>query len=162
MYIPFHQLSGEAHVWIYQVSHPFGQEEKAAVLQKVQAFLEQWASHGRPLQCSAEILYDQFLILAVDESFQSATGCAVDASVQFIRTLEQIFQVDLLDRTHVAFRQSGDNFLVPLSQLKDSIQQGAISEDMLTFDNTITKKTEIVDKWLVRAGESWIGKYFPK
>ncbi|MCU0317777.1 MAG: hypothetical protein MUC61_00320 [Amoebophilaceae bacterium] len=162
MYIPFHQLSGEAHVWVYQASRPFGQEEKAAVLQKAQEFLGQWASHGLPLQCSAEILYDQFLILAVDETLQSATGCAVDASVKFIRTLEQAFQVDLLSRTHVAFRQGEDNFLVPLSQLEDSIRQGAISEDMLTFDNTITKKTEIVDKWLVRAGESWFGRYFRK
>ena len=142
MYIPFHQLSGEAHVWIYQASHPFGQEEKAAVLQKVQAFLEQWASHGRPLQCSAEILYDQFLILAVDESFQSATGCAVDASVQFIRGLEQAFQVDLLNRTHIAFRRGEANSVVPLGQLKEKIQQGAILGDMLTFDNTITKKEE--------------------
>ena len=162
MYIPFHQLSGEARIWIYQASRPFGQEEKAAVLQKVQEFLGQWASHGHPLRCSAEILYDQFLVLAVEESFQGATGCAVDASVQFVRALEQTFQVDLLSRTHIAFRRGEDNFLIPLNQLKDKIQEGAIAEDMLTFDNTITKKTEIVDKWLVRDGESWFGKYFRK
>jgi hypothetical protein len=160
MYIPFHQLSGEARIWIYQASRPFGQDEKATILQKVQEFLGKWASHGHPLRCSAEILYDQFLVLAVEESFQGATGCAVDASVQLMRVLEQTFQVNLLTRTHIAFRQGEDNFLVPLHQLRDKIKQGTIAKDMLTFDNTITKKTEIVDKWLVRAGESWLGKYF--
>jgi len=160
MYTPFDQLSDEARIWIYQASRPFAHEEKKAILQAAQEFLEQWVSHGLPLQCSAEILYDQFLILAVEESFQSVTGCAVDASVRFIRELEQAFQADLLNKTHISFRRKGANFLVPLGQIKEKIQQGTIPEDLLTFDNTITKKAELASKWLVRAGSSWLGKYF--
>ena len=160
MYIPFDQLSDAARIWVYQVSRPLEQEEKATMLQKVQGFLGQWTAHGNPLQCSTEILYDQFLILAVEESLQGATGCAVDASVQFIRGLEQAFQVDLLNRTHIAFRRGEANSVVPLGQLKEKIQQGAILGDMLTFDNTITKKEELVGRWLIRAEDSWLGKYF--
>ena len=162
MYIPFHQLSDAARIWIYQASRPLEQEAKEAMLQKVQAFLEQWASHGHPLQCGTAILYDQFLILAVEERLQGATGCAVDASVQFIGELEQIFQVGLLDRTHIAFRWGEDHCLVPLDQLKAKIQQGTILADMLTFDNTITKKGALTNQWLVRAGDSWLSKYFDK
>jgi hypothetical protein len=160
MYTPFDQLSDEARIWIYQASRPFEQEEKKAILQKAQAFLAQWASHGRPLQCSAEILYDQFIILAVEEKFQGVTGCAVDASVQFIRMLEQDFRVDLLNKTHISFRHNEANFMVSLSQLKEKIQQGTIEEDILTFDNTITTKKALANKWLIRAGASWLGKYF--
>jgi hypothetical protein len=160
MYTPFDHLSNEARIWIYQANRSFGQEEKKAILKKSQVFLEQWASHGHPLQCSAAILYDQFLILAVEEIFQSVTGCAVDASVQFIRELEQTFQVDLLDKTHVSFRHGEANFSIPLSQLKDEIQQGTIAKETLTFDNTITKKKELADKWLIRTEASWLGKYF--
>lgn len=160
MYTPFNQLSDEARIWVYQASRSFEQEEIEAILQAARVFLGQWASHGRPLQCSAEIRYDQFLILAVEESFQSVTGCAVDASVRFIRELEQAFQVDLLNKTHIAFRRNEANFLVPLGQLKEKIQQGTVVEDLLTFDNTITKKAELASKWLVRAGASWLGKYF--
>ena len=160
MYIPFDQLSDAARIWVYQVSRPLEQEEKATMLQKVQGFLGQWTAHGNPLQCSTEILYDQFLILAVEESLQGATGCAVDASVQFIRGLEQAFQVDLLNRTHIAFRRGEANSVVPLGQLKEKIQQGDILADILTFDNTITEKGELASRWLVRAGDSWLGKYF--
>lgn len=160
MYIPFQQLSDEARIWVYQASRPLVHEQRAAMLQKTQSFLEQWASHGNPLQCSADILYNQFLILAVEESFQGATGCAVDASIQFIRSLEQEFQLDLLDRTHIAFRQDEHNVVVPLGQLTAKIQQGIISADMLTFDNTITKKEALAEQWLVRAKDSWLGKYF--
>ena len=160
MYIPFEQLSDEARIWVYQANRSLVYEERAAMLQKTKSFLAQWASHGNPLQCSADILYDQYLILAVEESFQGATGCAVDASIQFIRSLEQEFQIDLLDRTVIAFRQDENNMIVPLGQLQEKIQQGIISADMLTFDNTITKKEALAHQWLIRARDSWLGKYF--
>jgi len=160
MYIHFDQLSDEARIWIYQASRPFTHEEKATVRQQTQAFLASWTAHGNPLQCSAELFYDQFLILAVEEKVQGATGCAVDASVQFIRVLEQAFHVALLDRTHIAFRHDEANFVIPLAQLKAAVQREDILEDMLTFDNTITTKKALTDKWLVRAKDSWVGRYF--
>ena len=160
MYIPFNQLSDEARIWIYQASRSFTHTERVAMLQKTRAFLAEWTSHGHPLQCSAEIFYNQFLILAVEERVQGATGCAVDASVQFIRELEQVFKVVLLDRTHIAFRRGEANFLIPLDQLKAAIQQGNILADVLIFDNTVTRKKALTDRWMVRAEDSWLSKYF--
>ena len=160
MYIPFEQLSDEARIWIYQANRSLVDEESAAILQKTKSFLAQWASHGNPLQCSADIRYDQFLILAVEERFQGATGCAVDASIQFIRSLDQEFQLDLLDRTLITFRQDQNNVVVPLRQLQEKIQQGKISAAMLTFDNTITTKAALAHQWLIHARDSWLGKYF--
>ncbi|MEM9417178.1 MAG: hypothetical protein AAF963_02385 [Bacteroidota bacterium] len=160
MYIPFEQLSDEARIWIYQANRSLTQEEQASMLQKALSFLTQWVSHGNPLQSSAALLYDQFLILAVEESFQGATGCAVDASIQFIRSLEQEFKLVLLDRTQIAFRQGDSNVLVPLEQLQAQIQQGVITADTLTFDNSITRKVALDEQWLVRAQDAWLSKYF--
>lgn len=160
MYIPFEQLSDEARIWIYQASRPLGEAESGAMLEEAQNFSAQWASHGKALQCSATILHNQFLVLAVEESFQGATGCAVDASVRFVRGLEQAFQIDLLDRTQIAFRQNDEHMIVPLSQLKENIQQGTITIDMLTFDNTVTKKADLENQWLIRAKDSWLSRYF--
>ena len=160
MYIPFNQLSDEARIWIYQASRPLEPRERSAIMQRTREFLEQWTAHGNALQCSADLLYNQFLILAVEESHQGATGCAVDASIHFVRELEQVFQVGLLGRDQVAFRSEETHFLAPLDQLKATIQRGEITVDMLTFDNTITTKKALTDKWLLRAEDSWLGKYF--
>ncbi len=160
MYIPFNQLSNEARIWIYQANRPFAREEVKTMLQKTKTFLEGWASHGNPLQGSATMIHEQFLILAIEESFQSATGCAVDVSVQFIRELEQGFQVGLLDRTQIAFRKGSSTLVVPMSQIKEKIQQGIISAVTPIFDNTITQKAALASKWLVRARDSWLSKYF--
>lgn len=160
MYISFEQLSDEARIWVYQASRSLAQQEREKVLEEAQVFLADWASHGNPLQCSATILHNQFLILAVEESFQGATGCAVDASVQFIRSLEQALQLSLLDRTQIAFRQGEENSIVPLAQLQEKIQQGVVTPGMLTFDNTITRKADLETRWLVRAEDAWLGRYF--
>jgi hypothetical protein len=48
----------------------------------LQAFLENWAAHGTSL-VSLISKYNRFIILAVDQDVQSATGCSIDASVEF-------------------------------------------------------------------------------
>jgi hypothetical protein len=50
----------------------------------LQAFLENWAAHGTSLVSSYQLKYNRFIILAVDQDVQSATGCSIDASVEFI------------------------------------------------------------------------------
>jgi len=160
MYIPFDQLSDEARIWIYPANRFLERIEQEIILKESHAFLAQWDTHGQPLQCSAKVFYNQFLILAVEESFQPVSGCAIDASVQFVRTLAQSFQIDFLNKTLIIFRYNGANFMVPLDQLTKKIQQGVVSEDTFTFDNTILTKKDLSDKWLIRARMSWLGKYF--
>jgi hypothetical protein len=67
------------------------------------AFLENWAAHGTSLVSSYQLKYNRFIILAVDQDVQSATGCSIDASVEFIQSLEQK-KVDLLDKMNVTFK----------------------------------------------------------
>jgi hypothetical protein len=53
---------------------------------------------------SYQLKYNRFIILAVDQDVQSATGCSIDASVEFIQSLEQKYKVDLLDKMNVTFK----------------------------------------------------------
>ena len=96
----------------------------------------------------------------MEGQYEQATGCAVDASIRFIKMLEQTFAITLLDRTQVAFRVREENIVVPLSQLREKIQAGAITSDMLTFDNTITTKGELDRQWLIAAKDAWFHRYF--
>ena len=160
MYMPFEQLSDDARIWVYQANRKFTQGEQAALLPKTREFLQTWEAHGRSLYCSVTLRYDQFIILAVEDKVQNPTGCAVDASVQFIRTLEQACEVTLLDRTHIAFKDDTRIFLIQLDKLPHAVKHGTILRDMLTFDNTITKKRELTHKWLVRVQDTWLNKHF--
>lgn len=159
MYTSFSQLSDQAHIWIYQANRQLTNQEVETILQKSKTFLEAWNSHGRSLQCAAEVLYNRFLVLAVERSIQELSCCTVDSAIHFLHELKDTLQLDLLDRTNVVFKQGDTIFTAPLDQIKEKIRQGTILADTLMFDNTITHKAALADKWLVPVKNSWLGKY---
>ena len=161
MYLPFDQLSGNARIWIYPAHRQLEPKEVTLLLQKTQVFLETWTAHGKPLQCSATVLHQQFLVIAVEEDHQNATGCAIDASIQFIYQLEEDLGLHLLDRTQIAYKHEGSVAKMPLNQLKLQIQQGNLEPDDMIFDHTVTRKGDLQDRWLIRIENSWLSRYLP-
>ena len=69
------------------------------------AFLTSWTAHGNDLNAGYEIKYKRFIIIALDQSTQGATGCSIDASVRFIQELERKYNVMLLDKMNVSYKQ---------------------------------------------------------
>ena len=105
MYIPFENLPEESKIWIYQSNRKFTDEEFAEIEVVLKDFVENWAAHGKGLEASYQMKYNRFIILAVNQDIQVATGCSIDSSVRFIQDLEQKYNVDLLDKMNVAFKQ---------------------------------------------------------
>ena len=161
MYTPFEQLSDQARIWIYQASRQLTLQEQEAILQASKAFLEAWTSHGRPLQCGAAVLHHRFFVLAIEKPTHELSCCTVDSAIDLLRELKDTLHIDLLARTQVVFSQGASTWMVPLDQAKEKVQQGAISADTCMFDNTITHKAALADKWLVPVQDSWLGKYMP-
>ena len=104
MFVPFDQLPDNARVWIYPSSRKFSPDELLVIRQKTKAFLEQWTAHGTQLQAGLDLPYDRFIVLGLNESIQSASGCSIDTSVHFIQSLEETFKITLLDKMNVTFR----------------------------------------------------------
>ena len=124
-------------------------------------FCNNWAAHNIPLASSYKIYYNQFLVLAVDENQQGASGCSIDSSVGLIRTLENKLQCSFMDRTQIAFVTDTDEVVLePMNQLKEKINEGIISEHTLTFNNLVKNVGELESVWKVPAGDSWLKRYF--
>jgi chemotaxis regulatin CheY-phosphate phosphatase CheZ len=104
MYIPFEQLPLESKIWIYQSNRKFSEEEVQAIETDLNLFLDSWESHGTGLESSYQIKYQRFIVIAVNQDVQVATGCSIDKSVQFIQQLEQKYQVELLDKMNVTYK----------------------------------------------------------
>ena len=89
MYIPFEDLPGESRIWIYQSNRKFSEEEFSEIETDLKAFVEEWAAHGTSLEASFLLKYNRFIILAVNQDVQAATGCSIDSSVRFIKQIEK-------------------------------------------------------------------------
>ena len=87
-----------ARVWVYQSSRPLASEEISAVEQALGVFVRQWTSHNTRLHAAGEVRHARFIILAVDESQSGASGCSIDKSVAFMKSLQASLGIDLFDR----------------------------------------------------------------
>ena len=103
MVIPFSQLPDHSRVWIYPSNRRFSDEEITQLQSDIEQFLSDWTAHGASLSAGYCIPHQQFIVLALNESDQQATGCSIDKSVHFIQALEQSFSVSLLDKMNVHY-----------------------------------------------------------
>ncbi|QMU63781.1 MAG: ABC transporter ATPase [Flavobacteriaceae bacterium] len=159
MYVPYNRLPNNARIWIYQSERMFTEEEEVFISEKAKVFIEQWTRHGENLKGSFIIKYQQFLILAVDESFATASGCSIDASVHFIQTLEQKLQLDLMDKMRISFRNQDHINVVKMPVFKEYAKTDKIRRETIVFNNTVTTKEDFETKWEVPAKESWHNRF---
>ena len=165
MHIPFDKMPDSARLWIYQSDGPMTEKEEEQIKDYTASFLEEWAAHGAGLNSSYQILYKQFLIIAVDEAVVSASGCSIDKQVQFIQAIGDKFSLNFLDRTKVAFLKQNDHsepqiILSSLQEVKGKVAAGEINRETPTFNNLINAKAELDNNWIVPATDTWLKRYF--
>ena len=160
MYVPFESLPEESRIWIYQSNRKFSDAEMTEIEEALQAFLKDWASHGTSLESSYLLKYNRFIIIAINQDVQAATGCSIDASVAFIQNLEQKYKVDLLDKMNVTFKIGEHVAFKPLIDFKKLVKEKAVSENTIVFNNLLNTLGEWQDFWEVPASESWHNRFF--
>jgi hypothetical protein len=160
MYVPFETLPDESRIWIYQSNRKFSDEEVAEIETSLQEFLTNWAAHGAALEASYQVKYNRFIVIAINQDTQAATGCSIDASVQFIQALEQRFDVDLLDKMNVTFKLGDHIAYKPLIDFKKMAKEKAVSANTVVFNNLVNTIGEWREYWEVPAGESWHSRFF--
>jgi hypothetical protein len=159
MFVPFDTLPESSRVWIYQANRSFTEEEQAEIKEKLQQFIEQWTAHGANLQASFEMRYRRFIILALDQKMNAATGCSIDDSVRFIQQLEQDYNVDLLDKMNVSYKQGEFVAYKTLTDFRKMAKDKAVSSKTIVFNNLVNNKAEYLSDWEVPASESWHNRF---
>lgn len=162
MFVPFSQLPSTARVWVFQSHRAFTPEEEKEIASRLRAFTEEWVVHGAPLDTSFELPHRHFIVLAADESRQAASGCSIDSSVRVLKEIEQAFDVRLFERDNIGFYIGGNVVLFPLGVLKEKFSDGMLTADTLAFNNLVNTKADFQERWIVRAGDTWLKRYLPK
>ncbi|HEA30291.1 MAG TPA: ABC transporter ATPase [Leeuwenhoekiella sp.] len=160
MLIPFNELPDDARIWIYQSNRKFTDEEIPQLQDKLDNFLKEWTAHGANLQAGSEIKHQFFIVIGLDQSKNSASGCSIDAQVRFIQQLEKELEVELLDKMNVTYIQNDRVHHKPLLDFKKMVKDGAVGKSTIVFNNLINIKEEYQDHWQVPAIESWHSRFF--
>ena len=122
--------------------------------------MEGWAAHGQGLKAGYQLKYKRFIVLAVDQQVQAASGCSIDASVHFIQDLEKQYEVNLLDKMNVSYKHGAFVAHKPLLEFKKMAKDRAINKNTIVFNNLVNNKVEFENHWEVPAEESWHSRFF--
>ena len=160
MYVPFEDLPEDSKIWIYPSNRKFSDDEMTEIDQDIKTFVENWSAHGTGLEASYLLKYNRFIIFAVNQEVQQATGCSIDSSVAFIQRLEQKYGVDLLDKMNVTFKNGEHIAHKSLIDFKRMAKEKAVTANTIVFNNLVNSIEEFNENWEVPAGESWHSRFF--
>ncbi|GGI57431.1 ABC transporter ATPase [Winogradskyella haliclonae] len=159
MLVDFDTLPEESRVWIYQANRSFSETEISEIEEKLNVFIQAWTAHGQDLQAGFKIVYKRFIVIALNQSLNIATGCSIDASVHFIQDLEKTYNVDLMDKMNVSYKQGEFIAHKSLIEFKKMAKQKAVSKKTIVFNNLVTNIAEFKENWEVPASESWHNRF---
>ncbi|MEJ2005152.1 MAG: hypothetical protein P8X57_09355 [Cyclobacteriaceae bacterium] len=159
MWIEFDKLPEHSRVWIYQSDRHIDENVADELEVFMKSFIENWEAHGNPLKGSARILYNRFLVIGLDESFNQVTGCSTDASVHAVKQAGVRFNIDFFNRTQLPFLVDEKVEVLPLDQVRKRQVPEHLSLDTLTFDNLVNEKGQLESAWKKPVSDTWLSKY---
>jgi len=159
MLLDFNVLPEESRVWIYQANRSFTEHEIEEISNKLNVFIENWTAHGSDLQAGHTIVYKRFIVIGLNQNINQATGCSIDASVNFIQQLEKDYQVDLMDKMNVSYKQGEFIAYKSLTDFRKMAKDKAVSKNTIVFNNLVNTVAEFKENWEVPASESWHSRF---
>jgi len=154
------RFSEQSRVWIYQSDRELYEDEVKQLHEILNKFAAEWTAHNHQLKAKAEIRYNRFLILIVDENQAGASGCSIDKSVNFIKRLEQEFGITLLDRFNLAYREGEKVLSAPRDEFEDLLRSGKINSNTIVYNNLVQNLEQLETKWEVPFKDSWHNQLF--
>ncbi len=151
MYIDFDKIPQNARIWVYQINRQLTDNEASTIENYLKSAVNQWAAHGSPLMASAKVLHHRFVIIALDQSFNEASGCSIDASTNWFKELGEQLNVDFFDRSQ-AYLDGNEIKTFSVFQSKKAVESELISPETIIFNNVnLVTLSDLSSKWQIKA-----------
>lgn len=143
----FPEFPGNSRIWVYSADRAFSGTELSFVKENVTAFIDDWAAHGKGLKATGDVLFDRFIVIAIDERLVPASGCSIDSSARFIKDLGAELKLDFFNRLKQYIVVENEIKRIHISEL------GNYPESNL-FNPILTDLADFRNNWLVPTKES--------
>lgn len=134
-------------VWVYLIEEEVDSEKLTQIENDLAKFIEEWNAHGQLLMSSANILYNRFIVLKVDESVAEASGCSIDSSTRFLKELERKYNISLFNRGKMAYFNEGKIATCNLSDIAHLYHENIISDASPVFNLSIINEDDLSTEW---------------
>ena len=153
MLADFHTLPDSSRIWLYASEKALTTDEQNHILTYIAEHLKGWNAHKAPLTAGVTILENHFIVIALDENKNGASGCSIDTLQKTIQEVEKDLSIALMNRLNV-FCKIGE-----IIKVIPSFKLGVIAnEDTLFYDLTIQRKEEL-SNYLKPIKDGWAKSY---
>jgi len=149
MLVDFNTTADQSRIWIYAAEHKLTNDQENHILKSISDHLQNWEAHKVPLSAGVTILENRFIVVALDESENGASGCSIDTLQKLIQNLEKELSICLLNRLNVFCKIEDEILCIPSFKL-----EGIVKANTLFYDLTIQKKSEL-HSYLKPISEGW-------
>lgn len=161
MFVPFQQMPSNARVWIYACSESLTDAQSSGIEKDIQLFVEEWLSHKREVNGSGVLLGSRVICLSADETDVDVSGCSIDSSVRFIKSLEEKYGINCFDRSLMVYQDGSDKFqAIDFRKISSAVEAGELNEDTLIFNLQATTAGQIIQPW-IPLKDSAYGRFIP-
>ena len=159
MFVNFDEIPEDAKVWVYPSSRKFYTDEIPEISEKIKTFVTEWKADDESFKASYQFLYNRFIVIAADDITTPLKNSDIDDSVNFILSLQETYEVALLDRMNICFKQGEFVQYKDLKDFKKLLKNKALTGKSIIFDNLITTKQDFDNLWEIPIEESWYNRF---
>ena len=150
-----------AKAWVYQSDRHFDEDELAFLQVELDDFTSEWESHGKMLTATTEVFYNLFVVFFVNEEGDTMCGRAQDASVNFMKKLEEKLELSFLDRMVQSYKKGENVEVVRMADYEALIKNKQIDENTIVYNNMVTTKVDFDNHREVPLKNSWHKQLIP-
>jgi hypothetical protein len=155
MIVSYEELSPEAKIFIYPASRKFFPLE----LPEIKGELSKFCQELDGIDICFQLKYDRFIVFIISDETRLNLE-QHNLLVNFVQELEKRYDLVLLDKVNVCFKQGQYVQMKEIPDFKVLIKNKGVSKKTIVFDHMINTKNEYEDSWEVPAGESWLSHFF--
>ena len=160
MITSFQSLPDSAKIWIFPASRKFYPQELPEIEERLTNFLNSWPNPTKNPKSAYQIYLKYFIIIGVDDTTWKPELADYDELTHFIQKLEKDFDILLMDRINVTYKQGEYVQYKDIEAFKKLIKNRSISKKTRVFDNMIDRKNQLAQDWEIPIMESWLGRFF--
>jgi hypothetical protein len=159
MFVDYNSLSDESKVWIYPSSRKFYNTEIEEVEKLLKDFIDDWKKEDENFKASYQFLYNRFIVLVAENNVSTLTNADLDHSVSFILKLQEKFDIALLDKMNVCFKQGEYVQYKELKDFKKLVKNRAVTGKTIIFDNLVNNNHDFKNFWEISIEDSWYNRF---
>ena len=158
----FPNLPDHARLWVYVAAEPLSDDVQNQLRKQLDAFLDGWTSHQRPVRGQASIQDDRIVMIAATVDGGNVSGCGIDASVNALEEASDDLGISWASPLDIVYRDaSGRVCVTSRPAFRTLVSSGDVTGDTPVFDPSVTRLKALRSGEFERpAADSWHSRIF--